>query len=599
MISYAQNYEDVILNRVFGDLKQGFYVDVGAADPEYLSVTKWFYDKGWSGINIEPLPRFHEQLTAERPRDINLKCGAGAKKSKATFFELAIPEWSSFDPDAQKRAVKRGETVTKRTVPLLPLNTILDQHAKDRPIDFLKIDVEGGETDVLKGIDLRRYRPTVILVEATLQGTAQSADLSWEPILINAGYQAVYHDGLNKFYLAEESIALKKHFAVPPNVFDKFVPVALHALSHRLRDSEADRAARFSQITELTRDLQRYQAACEDTGKQLQRVDQLLRESETDRLARAEQIFALNNLLQEAEADRAQRGKQIECLTAALEASEHDRRCRQEQIESLSRSLAVSESDRLARAEQINVLSRSLTESERDREARLDQINTLTSALHKSESDRIERGTQIAALTAALQASEEDRCARHQLTESLSKALAESEEDRRARMDQINSLTDALTNALEQSAQDHRGRSEQIETLTSLLAKSEQDRAARLEQINVLTAALRESDDDRLRRGQQIDVLTRALQESEADRAARLDQIHALTRAVRQAEAERAALEQQIRSLMQTVKDLERDIAAQTSLMRQLNSRPLVRASNAFSELRKGRLRDFGVQFKR
>src|SRR6267142_4363248 len=113
VISYAQNFEDVMLNRVFCGRNKGFYVDVGAADPITLSVTKWFYDLGWSGINIEPHPEFYQRLVAMRPKDVNLNCGAGARRGEAAFFELPVKEWSSFDPAVRERATTRGERIIK------------------------------------------------------------------------------------------------------------------------------------------------------------------------------------------------------------------------------------------------------------------------------------------------------------------------------------------------------------------------------------------------------------------------------------------------------------------------------------------------------
>ena len=73
VISYAQNFEDVMLWRALRDIPQGFYVDVGANDPVIDSVTRWFYQQGWHGINIEPVPHWHQRLQADRPLDINLQ----------------------------------------------------------------------------------------------------------------------------------------------------------------------------------------------------------------------------------------------------------------------------------------------------------------------------------------------------------------------------------------------------------------------------------------------------------------------------------------------------------------------------------------------
>ena len=71
-ISYAQNFEDVMLWRALCDMENGFYVDVGAADPKELSDTRAFYERGWSGINVEPLDEYFDKLTQARPRDTNL-----------------------------------------------------------------------------------------------------------------------------------------------------------------------------------------------------------------------------------------------------------------------------------------------------------------------------------------------------------------------------------------------------------------------------------------------------------------------------------------------------------------------------------------------
>jgi FkbM family methyltransferase len=218
LISYAQNFEDVMLARVFAGRNTGFYVDVGAADPINLSVTKWFYDLGWSGLNIEPNEQLFERLAADRPRDINLACGVGAVATDAQFFEPEVGELSSFDARVQNS----GTPGSTRTVAVVPLTDLLNRHCAGHAIDFLKIDVEGWESEVLKGLDLRQYRPIVILIEATVPQTQIESHMEWEPRVLDADYSFVYFDGVNRFYLANEHADLKKHFTVPPNVFDDF-----------------------------------------------------------------------------------------------------------------------------------------------------------------------------------------------------------------------------------------------------------------------------------------------------------------------------------------------------------------------------------------
>jgi FkbM family methyltransferase len=222
LISYAQNFEDVMLARVFAGRRTGFYVDVGAADPVNLSVTKWFYDLGWSGLNIEPNQQLFDRLAADRPRDINLNCGVGAAASQAQFFELDVGELSSFDARVRDNAKGNGRPPSTRTVAVMPLTDLLKLHCPNRVIDFLKIDVEGWEAEVLKGLDLRQYRPIIVLIEATVPQTRIESHIEWEPDVVGADYSFAYFDGVNRFYLANEHAELKKHFAVPPNVFDEF-----------------------------------------------------------------------------------------------------------------------------------------------------------------------------------------------------------------------------------------------------------------------------------------------------------------------------------------------------------------------------------------
>src|SRR5258706_10238146 len=101
MISYSQNGEDVILRRIFGDKKIGFYIDIGASHPEFLSVTKHFYDQGWHGINVDPLKKSIDLFTKDRPRDLNLNLAIDCENGAHEFFEITnYPELSTFSAEA-------------------------------------------------------------------------------------------------------------------------------------------------------------------------------------------------------------------------------------------------------------------------------------------------------------------------------------------------------------------------------------------------------------------------------------------------------------------------------------------------------------------
>ncbi|WP_175688787.1 FkbM family methyltransferase [Burkholderia anthina] len=223
LLSFAQNQEDVMLWRALGHIRNGFYIDVGAADPVDLSVTKLFYDHGWHGINLEPQPAYFALLSAARPHDINLQLAAGREPASLIFHRIDGTGLSTFDAEIAARHRASGWDVVEETVDLLPLARICQQHRPHGPIHFLKVDVEGAEGDVLAGADFQRFRPWIVLVEATLP-LSQEQSHAWEPILTSQGYSFVWFDGLNRFYLADEKTnELGKHFLTQPNVFDNFM----------------------------------------------------------------------------------------------------------------------------------------------------------------------------------------------------------------------------------------------------------------------------------------------------------------------------------------------------------------------------------------
>ena len=116
-ISYAQNYEDVMLRRALKDIDKGFYIDVGAQDPVVDSVTKAFYDVGWSGVNIEPSIEWHSKLEISRPNDINLQFATGKQEGTLEFFEIPDTGLSTLDEGLAKgHAEKYGYKVTKTKV---------------------------------------------------------------------------------------------------------------------------------------------------------------------------------------------------------------------------------------------------------------------------------------------------------------------------------------------------------------------------------------------------------------------------------------------------------------------------------------------------
>lgn len=224
-VSYAQNFEDVMLWRALRHVSQGFYVDVGADDPVELSVTKAFSDRGWRGINLEPVASQHAKFVTGRPRDVNLRLLAGSRNEPRRFFTIGDDvtgcsttiERIATGTVAETQASLREETIQART-----LDSILAEHHVGE-IHFLKIDVEGAEADVLAGLSLDRHRPWIIVLESMAPRQQVETHAGWEPGLLAARYELVHADGLNRFYLAAERAELRAAFTYPPNVFDDFV----------------------------------------------------------------------------------------------------------------------------------------------------------------------------------------------------------------------------------------------------------------------------------------------------------------------------------------------------------------------------------------
>jgi FkbM family methyltransferase len=272
-ISYAQNFEDVMLWRALGHVQRGFYVDVGAQRPVIDSVTKAFYSRGWTGINIEPAARWYEELRADRPHDVNLRLVAGASEGSVAFYDVRETGLSTTDAALAAGYERQGWDVSKVEVSCRTLDAILAEHARG-DIHFLKIDVEGAEADVLRGLDLRRYRPWILVAESRAPNSAEEVHAAWEPGVLAQGYRFAYDDGLNRFYVAEEHAGLLQHFATPPNVRDDFVLDAeweAKAEVQRMR-SEIARVETSQRIGELSHALTRALADAESLQQVVQRL---------------------------------------------------------------------------------------------------------------------------------------------------------------------------------------------------------------------------------------------------------------------------------------------------------------------------------------
>ena len=167
-LSFSQEGEDTILRRLFAEKESGFYVDVGAHHPKRFSNTYLFYMAGWSGINIEPNPDAVTLFNSCRPRDINLQFGVASQDSILEYYKFDEPALNTFDFQVVNDRVLNTEykLLSKISVPVRPLSSILDEYLCNQiSIDFITIDVEGFDFDVLISNNWDIYRPKFVLIE--------------------------------------------------------------------------------------------------------------------------------------------------------------------------------------------------------------------------------------------------------------------------------------------------------------------------------------------------------------------------------------------------------------------------------------------------
>src|ERR1700693_1178655 len=203
-LSYSQNLEDYHLSLAFAGQQTGTYIDVGGGHPIADNVSFWFYERGWRGIVVEPQAGLVCLYARLRPRDAAVRGLVGRECGEADFH--AVDRLHGFSTTVEhfaRQAQQFGVDYRTVRMPVVTLARLCEQHDVGE-IDFLKVDVEGGEADVLLGGDWRRYRPKVVVIEAVLPGSGEPAWGEWEPFLLAQGDRFALFDTLNRFYVAQE-----------------------------------------------------------------------------------------------------------------------------------------------------------------------------------------------------------------------------------------------------------------------------------------------------------------------------------------------------------------------------------------------------------
>ena len=266
-----------MLYRALGHLEHGFYIDIGAQHPEIDSISKAFFDRGWQGVHVEPVPHYANLLREARPGDRVIEAAVSNRVGHTTLIVFPDTGLSTTVPDIAAGHVDAGMPApeVELEVPTVTLASIAEELGECE-VHWLKIDVEGLEKEVLQGWDPASLRPWLVVVESTPPNSAQANFEDWEHLLTEADYVHVYADGLNRFYAtAERATALRPAFALPPNVFDD-VQLSKHAFMCRemYRDMFQELAAQHdAEIRDRLGELAaRYESALQQQESEIHRL---------------------------------------------------------------------------------------------------------------------------------------------------------------------------------------------------------------------------------------------------------------------------------------------------------------------------------------
>ncbi len=202
-ICYSQEGEDLILDTFFHGVKKGFYVDIGSYHPKLYSNTFLFYLKGWRGINIDARPGSKSLFDFDRPRDINIETAIGTSKVPLKYFMFDEPGLNGFSENLSKEreANTHYKIINTVELPINSLADILDKYLINSvSIDFLSIDVEGFDYDVLLSNNWQKYKPKIILVETSVIDTNDELNSPISKFLGEMGYSLVAKTYRTSFY---------------------------------------------------------------------------------------------------------------------------------------------------------------------------------------------------------------------------------------------------------------------------------------------------------------------------------------------------------------------------------------------------------------
>jgi len=262
-VSYGQNREDVVLRRALRDVATGSYVDVGANDPRLYSLTRGFYDQGWSGITVEPVPAFAEAHRRERPRDTLVEAAVTDQDiDSITLHVIGDTGLSTLVDDVSERHARDGWESRDVEVPAKSLDRVLEEAGwEGRDIHFVSVDVEGAEPEVLRSFDLRRWRPWILVVESTAPRSTEQTHHRWEPAVVEAGWVPCLFDGLSRYYASPDHPELVELLSYPACPLDEFDTDADRQRRETIERQQRELAERDERLDRATAETVRWRTA--------------------------------------------------------------------------------------------------------------------------------------------------------------------------------------------------------------------------------------------------------------------------------------------------------------------------------------------------
>lgn len=191
--SYAGEGEDIILSKIFGHKKNGFYIDIGCYHPKVNSNTYYFYKQGWNGINIDANPQSIKKFDTLRTRDINVNIGIAERSTELMYYMFNESAVNTFSQSLfeERKKISWLKHIGSQKIPVQPLSNVLERLNIPSVIDFMDIDVEGLDMEVLRSNDWKKYVPHVVMVEDQTTEVKSFEELETYQFLTARGYALV------------------------------------------------------------------------------------------------------------------------------------------------------------------------------------------------------------------------------------------------------------------------------------------------------------------------------------------------------------------------------------------------------------------------